>query len=261
MAFIYDLADVWADGATTFTAIKMDVTDTASAAASLLLDLQVGGSNRFSVRKDGRVTLVNGPYFIASGANGYTFSNSAGGLVFQAISFSGLTIPASAGVGFRWDSNTGILYEAANTLAQSNGTNAQTFNLYNTYTDASNYERGFMRYVSNAFEIGHEAAGTGTTTRELRFVNGGAARLTINSSGHTVVALGRSLFLGNAVSWTQLDNQMRLGGGALEMVEQTAPAAPAANGVRIYAEDDGAGKTRLMALFPTGAAQQIAIEP
>jgi hypothetical protein len=51
------------------------------------------------------------------------------------------------------------------------------------------------------------------------------------------------------------------GGGSLEMQEVTAPAAPATNNVRIYAEDNGAGKTRLMALFATGAAQQIAIEP
>jgi hypothetical protein len=43
--------------------------------------------------------------------------------------------------------------------------------------------------------------------------------------------------------------------------EMTAPAAPATNGYRIYAEDNGAGKTRLMVLFATGAAQQIAIEP
>ena len=42
--------------------------------------------------------------------------------------------------------------------------------------------------------------------------------------------------------------------------EMTAPAAPAANGYRIFAEDNG-GKTRLMVLFATGAAQQIAIEP
>jgi len=51
------------------------------------------------------------------------------------------------------------------------------------------------------------------------------------------------------------------GGGALSMIEQTAPAAPAANGCYIYAEDNGAGKTRLMAKFATGAAQQVAIEP
>lgn len=51
------------------------------------------------------------------------------------------------------------------------------------------------------------------------------------------------------------------GGVALQMLEMTAPAAAATNGVRIYAEDNGAGKTRLMAIFQSGAAQQIAIEP
>ncbi len=48
--------------------------------------------------------------------------------------------------------------------------------------------------------------------------------------------------------------------GYHEMIEMAAPAAPAANTVRIYAVDNG-GKTQLMALFPTGLAQQIAIEP
>lgn len=52
------------------------------------------------------------------------------------------------------------------------------------------------------------------------------------------------------------------GGGAfLESAEITAPAAPAANGFRLFAEDNGAGKTRLMVRFATGANQQIAIEP
>jgi len=51
------------------------------------------------------------------------------------------------------------------------------------------------------------------------------------------------------------------GAGALEFLEQTAPSAATANSVRIFAQDNGAGKTQLMALFATGAAQQIAIEP
>ena len=38
MAYIYDLADTWNASGTTFTAIKMNVTDTASATASLLMD-------------------------------------------------------------------------------------------------------------------------------------------------------------------------------------------------------------------------------
>lgn len=48
----------------------------------------------------------------------------------------------------------------------------------------------------------------------------------------------------------------------LQTSEQgSAPAAPAGNGVRIYAIDNGAGKTQLMALFSSGAAQQLAIQP
>lgn len=50
-------------------------------------------------------------------------------------------------------------------------------------------------------------------------------------------------------------------GGAMQFTEMTAPSAGASNTVRLYAEDNGAGKTRLMALFSTGAAQQVAIEP
>lgn len=49
--------------------------------------------------------------------------------------------------------------------------------------------------------------------------------------------------------------------GYQQLTEMTAPSAPATNNVRIYAEDNGSGKTRLMALFPTGAAQVIATEP
>jgi hypothetical protein len=42
--------------------------------------------------------------------------------------------------------------------------------------------------------------------------------------------------------------------------DSVAPAGIANNAI-IFAEDDGAGKTRLMVQFGTGAAQQIAIEP
>jgi len=49
--------------------------------------------------------------------------------------------------------------------------------------------------------------------------------------------------------------------GYLESAEITTPAAPAANKGRLYFDDNGSGKTRLMVLFNTGAAQQIAIQP
>lgn len=45
----------WNNGSTLFTGIKLNVVDTASAANSLLLDLEVGGVTKFSVDKDGDV--------------------------------------------------------------------------------------------------------------------------------------------------------------------------------------------------------------
>ncbi len=47
----------------------------------------------------------------------------------------------------------------------------------------------------------------------------------------------------------------------ITLTEMTAPSAPAANGATLYCDDNGAGKTRCSILFPTGAAQQIAIQP
>jgi hypothetical protein len=54
-----DLTATWNAAGTTFTAVKMNVTDTASAAGSLLIDLQVGGVSKFSASKSG-VMLANG---------------------------------------------------------------------------------------------------------------------------------------------------------------------------------------------------------
>jgi hypothetical protein len=50
---VIDAAQTWNDGAVTFTGLKFNATDTDSAAASLLMDLQVGGTSQFSVHKDG----------------------------------------------------------------------------------------------------------------------------------------------------------------------------------------------------------------
>ena len=55
---IYALTDTWNAGATTFTGIGLNVTDTASAAGSALMDLQVGGVSQFKVSKAGAVTAV-----------------------------------------------------------------------------------------------------------------------------------------------------------------------------------------------------------
>ena len=75
------LASTWNAVAVAFTALKIDVTDTASAAGSLLQDWQVGGMSKLGLRKDG--TLL-GP------ANTSELALEAGG--FGRLSYAGLPV-------------------------------------------------------------------------------------------------------------------------------------------------------------------------
>jgi hypothetical protein len=50
-------------------------------------------------------------------------------------------------------------------------------------------------------------------------------------------------------------------GGNLTLIEQASAPAAITNTARIWAEDNGSGKTRLMVQFGSGSAVQIAIEP
>jgi len=188
------------------------------------------------------------------------------------------------------------LYAGTNLLEQRNGANAQTFNVYNTYTDASNYERGVIKWASNVLEIGAEDAGTGSS-RALK-LKGGGFELVMNTSvnsGATFIAAGE--IVGQFRRSNSVDGQLRLpsdnyglafgstntssataglsyaadgvikptngagGAGAMQFDEMGSAPTAEANAGRIYAEDNGSGKTRLMVVFGTGAAQQIAIEP
>lgn len=51
---------------------------------------------------------------------------------------------------------------SANVLQMRNGTNGQAFNIYNTYTDASNFEDLTIKWAGNAAQIFANAAGTGS---------------------------------------------------------------------------------------------------
>jgi hypothetical protein len=64
--------------------------------------------------------------------------------------------------------DTALFRDAAGTLAQRNGVNAQAFRIYNTFTDSSNYERAALKWSSNVFALdSQEIAGTGVA-RTLR---------------------------------------------------------------------------------------------
>lgn len=54
---LLNISSTWNGGAQTFYGIKLDVTNTASASTSRLLDLLVGGASKFAVDIDGNVTF------------------------------------------------------------------------------------------------------------------------------------------------------------------------------------------------------------
>lgn len=68
------------------------------------------------------------------------------------------------------------------------------------------------------------------------------------------VALGRG-------STTTTSLQVQIGGRHIAMLEVSDPAAAPVDGARLYARDNGAGKTQLCVRFATGATQVIATEP
>lgn len=79
--------------------------------------------------------------------------------------------------------------DAAQTLAQRNGTNAQTFRVYGTYTDASNYRRLTQTMSTGGVaQIKPEGAGTGASGNVLHISglptsNPGAGILWIDTDG------------------------------------------------------------------------------
>lgn len=91
-----------------------------------------------------------------------------------------LGLPSSGSV--QWNADTILQRDAANALALRNGTNAQTFNVYNTYTDASNYERAPMFWNGSNFDITTQALGTGSV-RPLRVYAGTGQVLNLGSGG------------------------------------------------------------------------------
>ena len=233
------ISQTWNQIGTAFTAFKVNAVSTASASGSLLLDLQLGGVSKFYVTKTGgaripEISLDDFTYFqtgsglpliigtyhgvrirrdstssqaallITTPSTGtgdlFRCSTLDGGGVVNGNPFT-IAFDGSLKIG---GTDTILLRDgAANTLALRNGTSAQTFNVYGTYTSGSVYERMFMRYNGTdlAFQVGAETLGA--TARPLQLWTGGASRLHITTAGNVGIgttAPGAKLqVVGNAI--------------------------------------------------------------
>jgi hypothetical protein len=216
---VLDLAQTWNNAAVAFTALRINVTNTNSLASSKLLDVQSGGSSDFSVYSSRRVTLGQfpptffGPSLELSSGTGFYDSGGirvtvagTNSLIFTA---TGMKVRGGT-LGFTSGDETVLVSDANDVLAMRRGTNPNTFNIYNTFTSATNHERGFLRWSSNVFQIGTEQGSGGGTARDLAFQTGGTTRFTIAANGNATIGGGLPL------GW---------GGGGTRIIGATFPAA------------------------------------
>jgi hypothetical protein len=202
---VLDLAQTWNNAAVTFTGLRFAVTNTASNTASLIQNLSVGGTSVVETNVRGRTTFRRlgsldysnivefrlGSTLLANirDDGAVNFSNNCTG---AGCTMHNQEVRVGSGGAFGFTSvnnepfgTTDIFLrrDAANTLAQRNGTDAQNFRLYNTFTSATNHERGFLKWSSNVFQIGTEKGSGGGTARALVFQTDGVTRMTIAANG------------------------------------------------------------------------------
>ena len=152
-------------------------------------------------------TIGNGTNLLAIGSGNIYPANSSLSLGTFAVPFSFLAVGTA--------SNAAILTaDAANTLALRNSTNAQTFNIYGTYTDVTNYERMGIRYSpSNDYEFVVDKGTTGTY-RSLTVTTYGNATATFESDTVKVANNGRIAWCSTATSRGTVDTVLVRGGAA-----------------------------------------------
>lgn len=194
-----------------------------------LVKVNADGSLSLSPKSGQNATLASGQLLLPGGAVGapsLAFSAETGMGFWRAASnktrfaLGGADILALDDSGIQLSSTTAFRFssgavgsssdlqlwrDAAGTLAQRNGASAQAGRIYNTYTDASNYERLNLAWSGNTLSIDTSAAGTGTA-RDIAIGTSGSAstylktnatnRWQISTVGHLLAATDNAYDIG-----------------------------------------------------------------
>lgn len=97
--------------------------------------------------------------------------------------------------------------------------------------------------------------GTGATMGTWNAIEGA------DLSGLTVSGTKSFITYASGKFKVDADGDILSTGNYIENFEVTAPSAPAANGARLFVQDNGSGKTQVCARFNTGAIQCFATQP
>lgn len=202
---LFDSTQTWNAGAVTFSADKINITDTASAAASKVIDRQVGGTTVFNVTKAGYLSANRFSFIVGSelrSSDGNQVDVWAAGWHQARFYNGGLNLWSGSFLGFGSDPSspaTCLRGDAANYISTRNSTSACSLAAYNTYSSTTSYERGVMDWqtTANTLRVGTEKGSGGGSARSMVIVTDATARITIGSTGQTTIN-GSSLIIDTA---------------------------------------------------------------
>ena len=183
---IFDMADTWNAGGTTFTAIKMNVTDTASAAGSLLMDLQIGGTSRFSVVKDGGAGAAGAKLVIGTGTPQFALRGRGTDAFSSASPYFQTTTP---------DKPTAFDIMPNGTIGS--GSQAAWMDILLNDISApgsSDYSALYLGIQSDKCIVGSHISNTGPYTAFLPLLLGGS-NITFQAGGYGPVSVAQFAFL------------------------------------------------------------------
>jgi hypothetical protein len=209
---VIDLAGTWNTTGTP-SAIKLNVTDTASNAASRLFQVSVGGTERFAVRKDGSVMLRGGSndagglettssYFrvgLSSGSTNWIFFGPNFYALNTSMTFGGvggatvgrITLGTTGFIEFG-EAESALIRDASHVIAQRRTTTAQEFRQYATFTSDTNYQRMTVKSVKQTLSAlsGASVTTTGTFIPDGAVVVGVTTRVGTALTGATGYTIG-----------------------------------------------------------------------
>jgi hypothetical protein len=188
-----------------------------------LFEAQVNGSSVFTVHRGGQIqpSASNNAALVTVGCGFpstgfYDGTNTGlrcgvGGNLQMTWGSTGIVALRGTNLELSWNNDLSLMRDGADALAlrRSTANNAQTFNIYNTFTSATNHERLRLAWSSNVAIIGTEKGSGGGTARALALQTDGTTRMTVGTDGFVGIGVTaeRPLHIQGSAAFGRMDRQ------------------------------------------------------
>lgn len=187
-----------------FTGIKYNVTDTASNAASLLMDLQVGGSSKWNVTKGGLVTaaggvtITTGGLLVTAGNIGVGTAQTTNVGLNITRSLSGSTSESGIIADTTFDSSATSIGRAIFARGTTANSAFTVTSLYGVHVGAA--VKGAASTVTNLYGIGLDAQTATCTNSYTLYIGASSGGSAINESVRVIPGTTGIRITGNSAS-------------------------------------------------------------